>query len=141
MKRSVLAFVCLVLGCVGGAYLPAVSAHSFAPNPKATKWEGYCFAFDEFSKGAAADLVTKQIQEAGLQDFEPFGVTGSQSAAAGLVCFKRAMSLWVPCTANHGRRDGHVPRTPTCPPTPSPRGISPAQLGKSPIFRTNDAPR
>jgi hypothetical protein len=89
MTKPVFAFVCLAIGCFAGATLPAVTAQSFAPNPKAQRWEGYCRVWDESSKGSAAQVVNGFIWEAGAAGFEPVGVAGSQTVAAGMICFKR----------------------------------------------------
>lgn len=91
------AFFCLAVGCVAGATLPVVTAQSFAPNPKAVRWEGYCRNWAGSShSGEVVDVLNGFVKEAGGNGLEPVGLTSGSSLDSGVICFKRPSGAGAP---------------------------------------------
>ena len=89
MTKPVFAFVCLAVGCFAGSTLPVVTAQSFAPNPKAQRWEGYCRNWNATSQAEVVEMLNGFVKEAGANSFEPVSLTAGSSVSAGIICFKR----------------------------------------------------
>ena len=89
MTKPVFAFICLTVGCFAGATLPVVTAQSFAPNPKAQRWEAYCRNWDASTQAGVVEMLNGFVKEAGANGFEPVSLTAGSSVNAGLICFKR----------------------------------------------------
>lgn len=89
MKRFLVPTICVLIGCVGGAAIPVVTAQSFGPpSPTTQRWEQFCEP-----NGHRSDMNETLMEHArtyGEQGFEL--VSASTGWNTIMSCYKRPAS-------------------------------------------------
>ena len=88
-KRLLVPSLCVLVGCVVGATLPAVNAQSFAPPTRSTqRWEQFCEP-----NGARGSMNAALAQNAVMRGQEGFELVGlGLGWNTIMACYKRPIS-------------------------------------------------
>lgn len=89
MKRFLVPTICVLIGCVGGAAIPAVTAQSFAPpSPGTQRWEQFCEPNGQ--RSAINENLMEHARDYGQQGFELVSVSAGWNTL--MACYKRPAS-------------------------------------------------